>query len=35
MTYPVIIEPDGNTFMVRFVDIPEAMTCADTGGIPL
>ncbi|ASG64901.1 antitoxin [Idiomarina piscisalsi] len=30
MNYPVIIKPDGNTFMVRFVDIPEAMTCADT-----
>lgn len=30
MQYPVIIEKDGNTFMARFVDIPEALTCGDT-----
>lgn len=30
MQYPVTIEQDGHTFMVRFVDIPEALTCGDT-----
>jgi len=30
MKYPVSIEKDGQTFMARFVDIPEALTCGDT-----
>lgn len=30
MKYPVTIEKDGQTFMARFVDIPEALTCGDT-----
>lgn len=30
MYYPVIIEQDETTFMVRFVDVPEALTCGDT-----
>ncbi|RUO47517.1 type II toxin-antitoxin system HicB family antitoxin [Pseudidiomarina donghaiensis] len=30
MKYPVIIEKDGQTFMSRFIDIPEALTCGDT-----
>lgn len=27
MHYPVIVEPDGFTWLVRFPDIPEALTC--------
>lgn len=30
MNYPVIVEPDGTTFLVRFPDIPEALTSGDT-----
>ena len=30
MDYPVIIEPDGNTWMARFPDVPEALTGGDT-----
>lgn len=30
MKYPVIIEKDGETYMARFLDIPEALTCGDT-----
>lgn len=30
MQYPVIIEKDGNGYMARFPDIPEALTCGDT-----
>lgn len=30
MLYPVIIEQDDSTFMARFPDIPEALTCGDT-----
>ena len=30
MQYPVIIEQDGDTFMARFPDLPEALTCGDT-----
>lgn len=30
LTYPAIIEPDGAGFMVRFVDIPEALTQGDS-----
>lgn len=30
MQYPVIIEKDGDGFMVRFPDIPEALTGGDT-----
>lgn len=28
--YPVRISPDGDSFMVQFPDIPEALTCGDT-----
>lgn len=30
MHYPVIIEQDGTTWMARFPDVPEALTCGDT-----
>lgn len=30
MYYPVIIEKDGDSYMARFPDIPEALTCGDT-----
>lgn len=29
MQYPVIIEPDGDSYMASFPDIPEALTCGD------
>ncbi|WP_336758561.1 type II toxin-antitoxin system HicB family antitoxin [Aeromonas hydrophila] len=28
--YPVIIERDGDTWMARFPDVPEALTCGDS-----
>lgn len=30
MQYPVIVEPDGFTWLVRFPDVPEALTCGPT-----
>lgn len=30
MQYPVIIEQDGNGFIAKFPDIPEALTCGST-----
>ncbi|WP_162618056.1 type II toxin-antitoxin system HicB family antitoxin [Shewanella halifaxensis] len=30
MKYPVNIEKDGDSFMVSFPDLPEALTCGDT-----
>ncbi|WP_033129418.1 type II toxin-antitoxin system HicB family antitoxin [Aeromonas aquatica] len=30
MNYPVTIERDGETWMVSFPDVPEALTCGDT-----
>lgn len=28
--YPIRITPDGDAYMVQFLDIPEAITCGDT-----
>ncbi len=30
MRYPVIAEPDGFTWLVRFPDIPQALTCGSS-----